>query len=421
MTTETVEKPAEKSNPLATTKVNVPNLAVLISVAAVATGLTQPTSIGRLPFTHILKDQLGFGPAAIAAFMGMISFPWFFKPVAGLLSDAVPFLGTKRRHYVLFGSALAALGWLVLPLIPHRYWLLVFAGIAINVLLMLASTAVGGLLVESGRSTGAMGRLTAARIGAQGLVETAQDPLGGLLVSYGVGVMSVTGAVVTASLFPVAYFLLKEKRVSIRREHVLRNAGGEIKALLSTKSALLAIAAMALFFFAPGFVTVQSFRQLNTFGLSYKSIGLLGGIGGIFGIVAAGLYAFLCRLWPLWNLIFVALLLNGASNFLYLLYSKNFGTDAFIDGQSGFFWTLCVLVLYDLAARAVPAGSEAMAYGLFVSLSALFWRGSDYVGSLLAERGLEFWKLVTLNSATTLCVLALLPFLPAALKTARDR
>ena len=56
--------------------------------------------------------------AETATFLALIGFAWNVKPLYGLTSDLVPLLGYRRRSYLLVTTAMAALGWLALGLLP---------------------------------------------------------------------------------------------------------------------------------------------------------------------------------------------------------------------------------------------------------------------------------------------------------------
>src|SRR5256884_9131129 len=80
---------------------------VMVGLGAFVTTIAQPGVIGRLPLRLLLKDELHFNAQALAAFMLIATFAWNVKPIAGILSDAFPLFGTRRRHYMLLGSGLA--------------------------------------------------------------------------------------------------------------------------------------------------------------------------------------------------------------------------------------------------------------------------------------------------------------------------
>src|SRR5713226_354070 len=100
---------------------------VMVGIGAFVTTLAQPAVIGRLPFSLLLKTQLHFTAETLALFMFIATFAWNVKPIAGILSDSFPLLGTRRRHYMLFGAGLAALCWFLMGVVPKAYWPLLLA------------------------------------------------------------------------------------------------------------------------------------------------------------------------------------------------------------------------------------------------------------------------------------------------------
>src|SRR5260370_2721118 len=88
----------------------------MVGLGAFVPPPAQPGVIGRLPLQLLLKTQLHFNAQTLAAFMVVASFAWNVKPLAGILSDAFPLFGTRRRHYMLLGAGMAAaccplMGW----------------------------------------------------------------------------------------------------------------------------------------------------------------------------------------------------------------------------------------------------------------------------------------------------------------------
>src|SRR5205085_941008 len=95
---------------------------------------------------------------------------WYLKPFAGILTDAFPIFGTRRRHYMLISCVLAAISWIgmwVLWVTFHSYQALLLGAIIVNLFMVMASTVTGAFLVEAGQSFGATGRLTSIRMFVQ--------------------------------------------------------------------------------------------------------------------------------------------------------------------------------------------------------------------------------------------------------------
>src|SRR5271166_5285909 len=96
--------------------------AVLVIVAGVlATTLAQPDVLARLPLQNLLKNELHADRTSNAAFFFWAGLAWYLKPVAGILTDAFPLFGTRRKHYLLISSALACASWIAMSFVPHRY------------------------------------------------------------------------------------------------------------------------------------------------------------------------------------------------------------------------------------------------------------------------------------------------------------
>src|SRR5215475_13837706 len=95
------------ADPVPDTGLSVRQYYVMIGLGAFVTTLCQPGVIGRLPLRLFLKDHLHLSAQAVATFTFVTTFAWNVKPVAGILSDAFPLFGTRRRHYMMLSAAAA--------------------------------------------------------------------------------------------------------------------------------------------------------------------------------------------------------------------------------------------------------------------------------------------------------------------------
>src|ERR1700760_1110020 len=127
--------------------------ALVIVVGLFATTLAQTQVLARLPLQNLLKNELNADRTANAAFFFWAGLAWYLKPLAGILTDAYPLFGSRRKSYILLSACLAVLSWLVLIATPHQYRDLLFVVIVINVFMMTTSTAVGGYMVETAQAT----------------------------------------------------------------------------------------------------------------------------------------------------------------------------------------------------------------------------------------------------------------------------
>src|SRR5713101_7804113 len=228
---------------------------VMVGIGAFVTTLAQPAVIGRLPFSLLLKTRLHFNAETLALFMFIATFAWNVKPIAGILSDSFPLLGTRRRHYMLFGAGLAALCWFLMGVVPTAYWPLLLAAFGANAFMVISSTVMGGLMVEAGRKYGISGRITSIRQTLQSAVSVSNGLLGGYLATMAFGwiVGIATGLLIVLTI--ATFFVLTERPAATRDPEVLRNAGRQFLTFIKSKSLWAAGGFLALVYVSPGFTT----------------------------------------------------------------------------------------------------------------------------------------------------------------------
>src|ERR1700674_2423518 len=78
--------------------------AIVIVVGVVATTLAQPQTLGRIPLQNLLKNELHVDRTANAAFFFWIGLAWYFKPFAGIITDAFPLWGSRRKSYIVIST-----------------------------------------------------------------------------------------------------------------------------------------------------------------------------------------------------------------------------------------------------------------------------------------------------------------------------
>src|SRR5262245_56055084 len=142
---------------------NLTYAALVIVAGVLATTLAQTQVLARLPLENLLKNELQVDRIANAAFFFWAGLAWYLKPLAGVLTDAFPLFGSRRKSYIMISAVLAALAWWALIITPHDYRKLLVVAIVINAFMVVASTAVGGYMVETAQASSGSGRLTAIR------------------------------------------------------------------------------------------------------------------------------------------------------------------------------------------------------------------------------------------------------------------
>lgn len=395
------------------------HLLAMIVVGLLVSTFVSDSRHAKLPLQFLLKNHLHLGPTAMAAFFGLTSLAWYFKPVAGLLSDAVPLWGSRRRNYLMLSGLCAGLLWVLLGVVPRHYAPLIGVLIGANCFAVLASSVSGGLLVEAGQQQGWTGRMGALRETIiAGTILVAQ-PVGGYLVGQAFGWTCGIGAVLFFSLIPIAFLLLPETNQShgqVSRKEVINR----LRPVMQSRALWLAAAFIFLKDLSPGFGTPLFYYQTNFLHFSPKFIGWLGGLANAAAIVGALFYAWLCTRLSLTRLLTAGIVLSALSSLLFLGYHSHLSALV-IQGTSGLFGVLISVALMDLAARASPRGAEAMSYSLLMSAANLGGTGSDILGSWLYEKmHVPLPALICLSAATTILAVFALPLIPRTILQRHD-
>src|SRR3954452_19558370 len=76
-------RPAAEAD--AESRVSARAFVAVISAGIFVTGFGWPGIIGRIPFTLLLKNQLGLGADKVAGFWAVATFAWYCKPLVGLI------------------------------------------------------------------------------------------------------------------------------------------------------------------------------------------------------------------------------------------------------------------------------------------------------------------------------------------------
>lgn len=394
--------------------------AVVIGVGILATTLAQTQVLGRIPLQNLLKNELHVSRSANAAFFFWAGLAWYFKPFAGILTDAFPFFGSRRRSYILIATSLGVLSWIGLIFTPHVYQSLLGVSILINVFMVVTSTVVGAYLVETAQASSTSGRLTAIRQFIQQACWIINGPIAGFLASIAFGWTAGACGGILFLLIPVSFILLREQRQKVDSRELLANAGRQLEKIAGAGAMWAAAGLTALFYIAPGFTTALFYKQQNDLHMDTQAQGFLQLMQGVGGVSAALLYGVACRRLSLKVLLPACLVVSTLTNLGYLHYNTVLAANI-QELVNGFGFASAELALMDLAVRATPRGSEGLGYSLMLSVRNLALFGTDWLGSKMLDTfHLKFAELVWANSITTAITVPLVFLLPGALLSARD-
>jgi len=386
-------------------------LVVFFGITAVT--LSQQNAIGLIPLKNLLKNQLHEDKAATAAFFFWLGLAWYFKPFFGIFADAFPFLGTRRKSYILAGSLLSVAGFIALIYTPHRYVPLLAMCIAINVFMVITSTAVGGYMTEKAQALRASGGFASVFQIAYQMAGVIGGPLGGVLAGLAFGWTGAVSAAIMVLPIPAAVLFLKEKRIQVNSQKLLGDAGRQLKKIARAKTMWAAACFSFLFYFAPGIQTALFYRQQNVLHMSTGQQGLMLFLNGIFAMGTATIYGtYAAKRWTLRRLLFWCILGGAVTQMCYAFYNS-MDQAYVIESLYGLGWASADMALVDLYMRATPAGSEALGFSLMVSVRNLSVFGADWLGAKAMEAyHLQFSTMAIANGAVSLIALPLVFLLP---------
>jgi MFS family permease len=267
----------------------------IVAASYFAIGLADPNAgLWQLPLQWMLKEGLRLGAEDVAWFFAIALTPWYFKPLAGLLSDALPLFGSRRRAYLIAGASAVTLASVAVVFVPSGLRWLLICMISLHSALMMVSTVTGGYLVEAGQRWNATGRLTSWRSFAESTAALCVGPLGGWLTGMHLGVPAGISAGLALSLLAVFAVLREEQALMAASAGILAMIFVPIVKLLRSPGVWLAAALLCCYQIAPGFQTPLFFLQTNKLEFSPKFIGTLTLLSAIGSLVGAAVYAWCC-------------------------------------------------------------------------------------------------------------------------------
>lgn len=398
---------AEKGTPL-----DLRRLATVLAAGFFSTTLAQPEVI-ELPLQGLLKEVLHLSVTQMSLFFSIGALAWYCKPFVGIIADSYPLLGTHRLGYIVLGAVIAAACWLAAGVAPLRYTFLLGIVLMINAGLVIASTAVGGLLVEVSRRYDASARLVPMRSVVTRACLLVGGPLGGFLATFAFGLSTTICAVVALLVVPIAMIWLHERAAPKDSLLAWQNAKLQIRGLLHSRSVWGFAALAFLVLGVPDFHDRPLYYyRIDVLHFSPNLIGWLKAAAAAAGFAAAFIYYRGRPRCSLEWLIVPSLLLNAAGALAYLLYASPVSA-VFIDVADGFLATILGLVLMEIAVKSSPSGSEAFTLSLLLSVFNLADAVSDYFGALLYDSYTAsfFFHLVWINAAGTAATALIVPSL----------
>ena len=346
---------------------------------------------------------MGLSASETATFLAVVGLGWSVKPLYGLLSDLVPFLGYRRRSYLLMTTAMAMLGWLTLGLLPAYPWGLTLAILGLTGIgLAFTDVLCDAVMVEEGAARG----LTARFQSVQWTANYGASLLAGVVGGYLSAHVSYSRTFLLVALFPVLSFAASAWAVQETRARLSRPTARETLAAIreGARSRPLRRAAAFIFLwnFSPSFGVPLEYHMVDVLGITKIQLGVLASLesgAAMLGALAFGRYA--RRLAP-GSLLNVAIAIGVGGTLAYYGLVGWWSAVA-LTVTVGFVSAVAMLATLDLAARAVPLGVEGTFFAVLMSVSNLGTTGGEWLGGQLYDLiGLP-WLIAVSAAATAAC------------------
>ncbi|HEX3177668.1 MAG TPA: MFS transporter [Methylomirabilota bacterium] len=379
-------------------------LAVLFAVVYFSQGMYH---VADQVLTLTLKERLGLSASQVGAFGTITLVPWVIKPLYGIVSDAFPLFGRRRKSYFVITCALATAACLGLAAATPTYGALAALLTVMGLGFAFTDVLTDAMMVENGKPL----RLTGAFQSVQWAAINGATILVGLVGGYLAERRNLGGAFLVAACFPFialvmgAAFIHEPPAKSQREE--FREAWTGIKRALRDRNLWVVAGFIFFWTFSPSIGIPLFYYQTDTLKFSQQFIGLLGSLTAGAAIVGAAVYAPLSRRASLHRLILFSIAVSVIGTLAYLLYN-DWRSALVIDTVFGGVGMITQLAFLDLAAKACPKHAEGTFFALLMSVYNLGVQGSQVTGGYLFDV-IGYTPLVLISAIMTGVTYLLLP------------
>ena len=330
----------------------------------VVEGLGQAGGLIAQPLNYFLKQQYGWSPVEVTAYLTVLNFPWIIKPVYGLVSDFVPLFGYRRKAYLIIanGAAAAAYFWAASLTAPGE---ILIALLLTSYAMAASSTLSGAVLVENGQRLGESDTFVNQEWLWFNVAAVASALIGGILVEY----LAAAAALHTAAVIVgAAPFLAVFGTLFLITEERSRSDIAQLKAtfrglLIGFRRRELWFVGGFLFLYAfnPGFGTPLYYYMTDELKFSQQFIGILGAVSSGGWIAGALIYRWALRSMTSRALLYLSIVFGTITTLLFLFLAHPVAAIA-IDFAAGIAGMISMVASLTLAADFSPQRSEGFTY-----------------------------------------------------------
>lgn len=365
-------------------------------------------------------ERWGWDAAAIGGATFLAALPWVLKPLYGLLSDAVPIFGSRRRSYLVLVSGLGAAAMIMLAWSPaDRGGVGLVIGLTVaTVAVAFADVVVDAHMVEVAQPRGLTGTLQAVQWAAMYTATALAGVLGGrlsapyydqmaLALAAGASLSMLTLALLvvrdqppgTGPIAPVlevssvGELRLRERKAKTGPPATLRSeapkaAGERMRVALRELAAASrdpglrsVLAFLALWSFSPGYGAVHDYHLTRGLGLPETLYGDASAVHAVACAAASVLYGLYCRRVAMPTLLHAAIALGVLSSLVGAL-ARDPGSLMWTSAVGGAAYMSATLAQLDLAARVCPPRIAGTVFALMMAAQNLSLGVAGWLGGL---------------------------------------
>lgn len=373
--------------------ISVKQWALFFVLAYLVQGFAQTTGVLFQPMNYFFKTAHNYTAGQLAAVTFWVTFPWYIKPVYGLLSDYIPLFGYRRRSYLIISCLLSFCAFTYVVGITDPT-MIVYALILTAICTAFGDVIVDGLMVQKGQAADKIKLFQ----GLQWITISAIGVLaalgGGMLAQYsantgepasGLHLAAMIAMIGPAILLVATWFIVREKKSALNKEGLKLTSSGFVAALKS-KPLLGVVLFVCLFWFQPGLITPMYLYCTEDLGISEAFFGTSGAWAQ--GGYLIGAVMFLVVLGPRLStrqLAMMSILLYAGSTFAYLglVGPKTLTALSLLYGVC---YMIANLTLLSLAAQVCPRYVEAFVFAFLMGLFNFVKQGSEWIGGEVYDR-----------------------------------
>lgn len=384
-------------------------------------GLVEPGDGLVAQPSRALLERSGHGVGQIGDAMLVAGLPWAIKPIFGLVSDAYPIAGSRRRSYLVLAGAVAAAALAILAAVPVAAGGAAFVGclLVATAAIAFADVVVDAHMVEQAQPRGLTGPIQAIQWGAIYAAGALAGWLGGRICEAGTFHLAF-GAAAVGGLATLALGLacVREGPPAAGPGAApvgVRAAARELAAALGDPGLRATLVFLMLWSFSPGYGAVLDFHVTRTLGLAEGTYGDALAVQSLASAAGCAVYGALSRRISFHGLLHAALALGAASALAYAAVA-DVASLLWVSAASGAAYMIAGLALLDLAARVCPPRLAGSLFALLMaaqnlSLSVATWLGGHVYEAMAVEVGgrAAYAALAAAGAATSAGCWLLLP------------